>query len=688
MSRALRIRLLVAFAVVSGLLLLRAVPTEISAAGQNLPSFGRPTVLVNGNGFELGGRLNPAGDLIYAHAPAALSSTVGFLWKSDDGGASFKWVAGSAPLEGKLPTCVGGGDTEAVIDESGRIYFNELTLANLSSSRSDDGGRTWLTQCLSVETTPDDRQWYAIDGDAVQGGNIYLTYNIVGGDAEILCPAAFGDTLSVGNNQLVLARSPLPALPGTGGLQFAPSKFVSGGCDEAIMGNVEVSPATHRIFIIHDDATLESIRIGRCQTVPFTVDPTGLACVDREVAAFPGFITGANFPSLAIDSAGNLYAVWQQAAINEAREVIGDTRLYWSSSRDEGETWSPPVQVPTPGLRNNVFTWMAAGDPGRVGIAWYGTPAAATGTCGPDCTNGDWGVYYAMTENGLDAVPKFTAPILASEQFAHRGTMFTLIGNQAGNREVGDFMQMRIGPQGEAILFYADTRNQVQLAKPMVVRQTGGPRLFAGPPLKGPGPATNSVADRAGDATYEAAGLIGDSQPNLDILGTSVAMANPSTLRVTMTVADLTNLAPDPTTGNTDPVLLWQVQWLAPSQTDPFGGKNFFVYMESINGGPPAFFSGENAQSKPRAGRYITYPGAKPVPGFFTPGKPGTITINVPLADVAVADPLDTTLYSVTAATMTLPAPASSVPPVAGNGGVLFNLIDAAPPFDFVPPRN
>jgi hypothetical protein len=53
-----------------------------------------------------------------------------------------------------------------------------------------------------------------------------------------------------------------------------------------------------------------------------------------------------------------------------------------------------------------------------------------------------------------------------------------------------------------------------------------------------------------------------------------------------------------------------------------------------------------------------------------------------------VADPLDNTLYSVTASTMTLPAPAASVPPVAGNGGVLFNLIDAAPPFNFVPAKN
>ena len=45
-------------------------------------------------------------------------------------------------------------------------------------------------------------------------------------------------------------------------------------------------------------------------------------------------------------------------------------------------------------------------------------------------------------------------------------------------------------------------------------------------------------------------------------------------------------------------------------------------------------------------------------------------------------DRLDTKLYSVTASTMTLPSPASSVPPVAGIGGVFFNLIDVVRGYD------
>ena len=64
-------------------------------------------------------------------------------------------------------------------------------------------------------------------------------------------------------------------------------------------------------------------------------------------------------------------------------------------------------------------------------------------------------------------------------------------------------------------------------------------------------------------------------------------------------------------------------------------------------------------------------------------GAGGSITIDVPKSDVDLGvPPLDSTLYSVTTSTMTLPAPANSQPPVAGLGGVLFNLIDVVRGYD------
>ncbi len=75
-------------------------------------------------------------------------------------------------------------------------------------------------------------------------------------------------------------------------------------------------------------------------------DPSGLNCVDLPVADLGSTNkTGANFPTMAIDKAGNLYAVWEQAPIDSSGEVIGDTVLKYSFSTDQGNTWAAPIQI-------------------------------------------------------------------------------------------------------------------------------------------------------------------------------------------------------------------------------------------------------------------------------------------------------------------------------------------------------
>jgi hypothetical protein len=63
--------------------------------------------------------------------------------------------------------------------------------------------------------------------------------------------------------------------------------------------------------------------------------------------------------ALAVDSGGNLYAVWSQFPSRDGKDT-GDSLLFWSSSKDEGANWSDPVQIPTPGLHNNIQPWGAA----------------------------------------------------------------------------------------------------------------------------------------------------------------------------------------------------------------------------------------------------------------------------------------------------------------------------------------
>jgi hypothetical protein len=275
-------------------------------------------------------------------------------------------------------------------------------------------------------------------------------------------------------------------------------------------------------------------------------------------------------------------------------------------------------------------------------------------------------------------------------------------GKFCGNGVLGDFLELRVGLQGEANIVYADSNNangvypgvndpnSGQLAHPMFVRQNDGPGLYESQPfVHGAPPATNTVLDTGGDGTIEANGRISHSQRNLDILASSVASRG-KRLRITLKIADLRSLAPDTSTRDHDTHLVWLVQWFSPSKTDPHGGKNLFAYMESARGRPPTFWVGESARAQlPTTAPGFTYPGVKRVTGSYTRTAPGAITIDVPASAAYARNPISTTLYHATASTMTLAVPANRPAPFRSGaayiGGSFFNLIDSAPSYDFIP---
>jgi len=171
-----------AIAGLTALLLLPSVGGRpASSAAPPLPTFGNPTISgIQGFGFEQDLRLDTRGR-VYTSVPGSLGSNISYVWRSLDGGQSFKWIPAATQPVGKLvPMCNGGGDTELGTDSADRLYINDLALANYGTARSDDQGRslTAAPTCTSVLTAPDDRPWYAVDGDPLAGGSITLTYNV------------------------------------------------------------------------------------------------------------------------------------------------------------------------------------------------------------------------------------------------------------------------------------------------------------------------------------------------------------------------------------------------------------------------------------------------------------------------------------------------------------------------------
>jgi hypothetical protein len=644
-------------------------------------TFGNPTISgIQGTGFEQDIRIDSRGR-IYTSAPGTLSSGTSYLYRSLDRGQTFKWVPAAVQPQGKLPTCPGGGDTELATDPAGNLYFNDLTLANFSTARSSDQGRTFLASCAGVAVTPVDRQWYAVDGNPMNAGSITLTFDLVPNPTPVPNPNC------AVSNDLVFARS----LPGaSAGLEFAPVQVLATRCDEGIMGNDEVFNygGLKRAFVIHDNDSLNQIRMARCDLVDFTVSATGYTnCVDTLISSFPNARTGGNFSTLAIDRAGNLFTVWEQAPYKPATAVVtGDTLLYYSWSKDQGNSWASPQVLPTPGLFTNVFAWPAAGDAGRVDVAFYGTPAhQACPPCqGPDSTKGDWSLYLAQSLNFMNPTA-WGQPVLAGEHFVHRGTVQTLIGGQSGDRTLGDFLQVRIGAQGEANITYADSNSDDEfVSQAAYIRQNGGPSVFSAVgTVNGIAERFNSVQVGPHPATLDSAGVSSTNQPNLTVLGSQVSMPNTTTYQIKMLVGDLTSLSPKPDAGGT--VLVWNTQWKVLSGTDGNGGAYFHAYMESVAGGSPTFWVGQNALQLNGGGATATYPGSTQVTGSYSATAPGLITITVPTSAVSEANPIGNLLYSVTSSSMTLAVAAESVPNLGGVGGVPFNLVDVAPAYDFNP---
>jgi hypothetical protein len=658
------------------------------------PTFGNPTISgIQGFGFEQDLRLDTHGR-VYTSVPGSLGSNISYVWRSLDGGQTFKWIPAATQPVGKLPMCNGGGDTELATDSADRLYINDLLLANYGTARSEDQGRTLtaIPTCTSVLTAPDDRPWYAVDGDPLNGGSITLAYNV----APNATPLSIGACTTANaalSNKLVFARSPLPNAPQTAGLLFGAPQVLTQGCDEGIMGNDEVFTygSVKQVFVMHNNDALNQIRMGRCDLVPVTVlTPTGYAnCIDKPIFSDVNTVNGGDFPTLTIDRAGNLFAVWEQAPCAPCPNTItGDTLLYYSVSTSQGDRWTTPHVLPTGGLHTNVFAWPAAGDSGAVDVAWYGTVAQPKfpGN-GPCSVRGDWGLYLVQSLNFTSDSPAWTPPILASEHFVHRGSIQTLMGGQTGDRTLGDFLQLRIGRQGEANISYADSNSGTEAlaSQGMFVRQNGGSSVFAdaavvhGAPLR-----VNSVTVGDHPATVDSAGISSPNQPNLEILGSQISLSSDQKqYQVKALVADLRNLAPG--LGAQGTTLVWNTQWKVPSTTDPHGGAFFHAYMESVAGGAPTFWVGQNALEF-TGSITMTYPGSTQVTGSYTATAPGLITINVPVDAVKEPDPSNL-LYSVTTASMTLNGNAEAVPNLSGTGigGNLFNLIDVAPAYDFDP---
>ena len=649
-------------------------------------------------------------DRIYVAAPFGFSTTASYVWRSTDHGQTFHLVPGDLATFGKPTTCVGGGDSALAIDSKNRLYFADLQgLTNVSNSVSSDQGATWLTTCNAANDVGVDRPWIGTFGDPQAGGALYQTVDQIG-QCIGACDQSLGE---VGANILEITRSqdgvtfsPLPAQ------QIEPDGIVSGivtdskggvyiahtGLVDAsgnIIGGADANGNDNAIVVVrfpsgYSSAAATPLVNGQtlCQMQPATCTTSVVYRAPLDSSGNSTVTAGQDFSPIAIDRAGNLYVVWSQAPVDSTGNVSGSSQIYMAVSTDHGAHWGAPVRVTaaTPSLQTNLFAWIAAGDPGRVDIVWYGTPTLGScpnQPCGSSAIQAHWSVMMAQSLNTIvkgapNPTPSFTTTQV-SEVSNHFGAICTMgIGcTTGGDRGLVDFLSVTVGLQGEANVVWADAVNRnfsggTSSALIAFNRQIAGPSLYASVgQVTGSAPGSGS-ASGSPDAFYSANGTTTPASGNLVIQSASVSMPNPTHYRFTIKVQNLTTLLVPPTLGGTDAV--WLVRWEVP---DPNGaGHTYFAAMESDAGQMPTFFDGETSSIDTTHGKFLTYPSAHSIQGSFTVSSPGTITLDVPVTDVGGNS--KATLYSITGLTVTQSTPSST-------GDTIFNPIDATRAFDFKP---
>jgi hypothetical protein len=621
-------------------------------------------------------------DRIFATSPFGVSTTLSLLWRSDDGGRTYRMLGGPVPRDA-VPG-PGGGDTDVDFDARGRVYYVDLSAACVTAAVSEDGGQTFPVErtnyvtCVSDETAEaavDDRQWVAAFGD----GRGFVTWrNFTGSGFYMFRTRDGGLTWDKGRQLGTVGQSgPLRA-------DKTKRRVKVGGAerDAILLYQIYYTGSSIRMFRVTDlDDGSEPIVENR------VIHTSTSGSVDNV------------FPVISVDRAGNLYAVWSLSA----------GAIYMVTSTDRGDTWSQPKRVSPPSMTGSIIMpWVVAGDPGRAAVVWYRGSMPGN----PNSLANEWTIHLAQTLNAFDPAPSFqTAQV--SQNVIHRGEICldgTFCDVEGRDRSFLEYPSIDMDSKGAAVVVYNDNTNQSEGPYVMLAKQATGPSLLASVGRLGaepgavtvssPSPGTNVNSDlltlegthsvppknfdrdEANDALYRGAGA---SLPGAD-LRSVVLREQGDSLVLEMQLADLSAAARSAAVNASEGTgLLYLTQW-------DYADTVYWLAAE-MNGATTNFYTGtlgmiRSATSK----KFVTYnPDLSKSQSVRGQVQGNTIQITVPkvlVGSPSAGAPFHTvTGYALSERTPLLPvgadlpdapSPAPGTSSVAGNPSSLPVLLDAS----------
>jgi hypothetical protein len=380
-------------------------------------------------------------------------------WSSTNGGTAYGSLPqpneASSASGGTTGFAPGGGDTDLATapakNSSGtyNVYVASLTVGSVTVSLSQDGGHTWANDVTSATVPGDDREWIAAAG----ANGFYLSYHAV----------STGDQIIVNQGQVVAGQ---PTTAQTyDAINPAQTDIYLGTELDNEIGNIAVDPATGDVYQVFVGCAPSATAIVNCSSfntvymavgVPTTVNGvTTLTFTDYVIYqssnASANFAN--NFPAVAVDSSGNVYATWSD-----------DQNVYLAYSTSHGQHWSKPGRVNHGSAATTaIYPWLTAGSAGKVDLVFYGTPAAANfQTCGQtgtyNCQNEPWSVFFSQNLNVLGSgswSQTKATPVVHYGGVCQGGISCTSTGND--NRDLYDDFGVAASPTtGLASITYSD----------------------------------------------------------------------------------------------------------------------------------------------------------------------------------------------------------------------------------------
>ena len=444
-------------------------------ADGSTPDYGEPGISINKNGNVIVNTFGPT------------------VWTSTNSGLTF---SPAFNLLNQDTLCLdGSGDADAVVANDNTFYADNLCVGgpgggNVDSFTNRVAGAPpsgWTGPYLAGADV--DREWYAADPNNT--GVIYTSWHdLAGPNINILKSTDYGQTWFCPETGIVGAT----ACPVTATLN---GNDPNSGYIDTAQGNVQsralIDPTnSNRIYLPYADnnavasatapPTNNDFDITRVRVAVSTdggatwsadTNPTGAPVLDAN-KAFPydgvhDNVVAHDFPMGAIDTAGNLYIVFSLRLGTSTQ-----SHLYLMASTDHGLTWTGPTQIDS-GTGSNIYPWLVAGDPGRIGISWYGSTSNDF-----DDTGAAWSEMFSQSLNALSATPTFSQSNVSGSVPMHLGDICeagTLCLATGGNRDLADFQGIAVDPCGNAHPVWTDDHNGQGVT--VTARQTKGFGLYA-----------------------------------------------------------------------------------------------------------------------------------------------------------------------------------------------------------------